>query len=127
MNSYRSLNDATLYRDSFREGTTQVWYVKPEKGRLFRSGVEYLESLGEVPTSPEEMELSHIHLGSVFCRNIETLYSFMQAEVWSPNGEAVELIESKGLAHTSMSVGDIIVVDGQVAFMIDLSGVRRLW
>jgi hypothetical protein len=32
----------------------------------------------------------------------------MQGEVWSPNGEARELILSKGLEHTSMTVGDVI-------------------
>lgn len=33
----------------------------------------------------------------------------MQGEIWSPNGEANELIRSKGLFHTSMSVGDCAV------------------
>jgi hypothetical protein len=33
----------------------------------------------------------------------------MQGEVWSPNGEARGLIEAKGLLHTSMSVGDVVV------------------
>lgn len=32
----------------------------------------------------------------------------MQGEVWSPNGEARDLIKSLGLSHTSMSVGDFI-------------------
>jgi len=31
----------------------------------------------------------------------------MQGEIWSPNGEARPLIESLGLSHTSMSVGDV--------------------
>jgi hypothetical protein len=43
----------------------------------------------------------------VFCQ--------MQGEVWSPNGEAVPLIESLGLTHTSMSVGDV-VRDGDGTF-----------
>jgi len=32
----------------------------------------------------------------------------MQGMNWSPYGEARELIRSKGLKHTSMSVGDVI-------------------
>jgi hypothetical protein len=43
----------------------------------------------------------------------------------SPNGEARDLIESKGLAHTSMSVGDVIVVDGE-AHMVANFGFDKL-
>jgi hypothetical protein len=32
----------------------------------------------------------------------------MQGENWSPNGEARPLIQSLGLSHTSMMVGDVI-------------------
>jgi hypothetical protein len=32
----------------------------------------------------------------------------MQAENWSPHGEARPLIERLGLTHTSMSVGDVL-------------------
>lgn len=40
--------------------------------------------------------------------NEEAVYAYMQAEIWSPNGEARELIESLGLTHTSMSIGDVL-------------------
>lgn len=36
------------------------------------------------------------------------VYEIMQGEVWSPYGEARQSILELGLAHTSMSVGDII-------------------
>lgn len=39
--------------------------------------------------------------------NLEQIFSFMQGENWSPNGEARPYIESLDLDHTSMSVGDI--------------------
>ena len=45
----------------------------------------------------------------------------MQAEHWSPNGEAKNLIREKGLNHTSMSVGDTIVKNG-VVYMVDMLG-----
>lgn len=38
------------------------------------------------------------------------LYIAMQGEAWSPKGEANSLIERLGLCHTSMSVGDVVVV-----------------
>lgn len=34
----------------------------------------------------------------------------MQGEMWSPNGEAQQLIKNSDTAHTSMSAGDIIQV-----------------
>lgn len=40
--------------------------------------------------------------------SLEHVYYTMQAEIWSPNGEARGLIQSLGLSHTSMSVGDFI-------------------
>ena len=40
--------------------------------------------------------------------NLEDVYFVMQAENWSPNGEARQAIEDLGLSHTSMSVGDVV-------------------
>lgn len=39
---------------------------------------------------------------------LDEIWKLMQGEVWSPEGEARELIELLGLKHTSMSVGDLI-------------------
>ena len=49
----------------------------------------------------------------------------MQGENWSPNGEARNLIGSLGLSHTSMSVGDIIEIDGNL-FFVDRHGFKKL-
>jgi len=38
----------------------------------------------------------------------EEVFTRMQAEFWSPNGEARSLIYDCGVGHTSMSGGDII-------------------
>lgn len=38
------------------------------------------------------------------------LFRAMQGDFFSPNGEARNLIERLGLMHTSMSVGDVVVV-----------------
>ena len=47
----------------------------------------------------------------------ETTFNNMQGEVFSPNGEARELIASlDGVHHTSMSVGDMVQVDGDFYF-----------
>lgn len=57
---------------------------------------------------------THILLGTFEAEDLEDLYTRMQGENWSPNGEARELIESKGLTHTSMSVGDIAIISGVI-------------
>ena len=44
---------------------------------------------------------------------LENAFFQMQSERWSPNGEARNLIERKALHHTSLSVGDVVVLDGK--------------
>ena len=44
---------------------------------------------------------------------LDLVFYFMQGEIWSAHGEARKLIEHIGVQHTSMSVGDIIEVDGK--------------
>lgn len=39
---------------------------------------------------------------------LSDVYELMQGERWSPNGERTEYIWLLGLAHTSMSIGDLI-------------------
>lgn len=48
----------------------------------------------------------------------ENIFMLMQAENWSPNGEARDLIRSLGLSHTLMLVGDIIEVVETNSFYI---------
>lgn len=54
-------------------------------------------------------EKTHVYLKEVYAEDVEQVFFEMQGENWSPNGEARELIMSKGLRHTSMSVGDAVV------------------
>jgi len=89
--------------------TFSVWYMRPE---FFREGIS-----GAKP-DPANLAKTHVFVKDIELTNgdltdLESIYVQMQGEVWSPNGEARELIESKGLQHTSMSVGDVVVVDGK--------------
>jgi hypothetical protein len=68
---------------------------------------------------------THILLGKIKETNLDKIYSMMQGENWSPEGEARGLIRSKGLMHTSMSMGDIIVVNG-VLNIVDSIGFRKI-
>jgi len=95
----------------------QVWYMKPD---WFRDG-----SIGRLP-EPSNLGATHVFLKSVEANNLEHLFQIMQGEVWSPNGEARSLIESKGLGHTSMSVGDVVIDDIGEAFIVSQFGFTML-
>ena len=47
-------------------------------------------------------------VSTIYADSLDDAYFQMQAENWSPKGEAGDLIRSLGLNHTSMMVGDII-------------------
>lgn len=59
----------------------------------------------------------------IVAKDIDHVFHNMQGEVWSPNGEARELIRSLGLWHTSMSVGDVVLdFDGEKGWQCDRIG-----
>ena len=59
------------------------------------------------PLTLETLAETHVFVREVEAAGLEDALRNMQAEVWSPNGEAKPLIHSLGLSHTSMSVGDV--------------------
>lgn len=54
------------------------------------------------------MQSSHVRLCEIQADSLDDAWQRMQAEHWSPHGEARPLLERLGLSHTSMSVGDVI-------------------
>jgi len=73
-----------------------------------RYGIHY-----KLPDTPEtfgknDVQNTHSLLGFINGENLEDAFCQMQGEVWSPNGEAVNLIRNLGLNHTSMMIGDVI-------------------
>ena len=59
------------------------------------------------PFARDLLPTTHRFIRVVECDRIEYVYDLMQGEVWSPHGEARALIESAGVRHTSMSIGDV--------------------
>jgi hypothetical protein len=82
----------------------EIWYMRPD---WFREGI-----CGDLP-SAANLDATHVHLKDVEADNLNAIFTMMQGEVWSPEGEARPLIEAKGLTHTSMCVGDVARVDGK--------------
>lgn len=108
--------------------TFAVWYMRPEFLRDGLMGLAWLRERGRIP-DPALLSLTHVHLTDVVLpggpAQLEAVFHDMQGEVWSPNGEAREMIRAAGLHHTSMSVGDIAVVDGR-AWIVDSFGFADL-
>ena len=124
---YKKLSDAAVVsgEEGLQEGETEVWYMNQERWNAGGSmGFAFQEMNGTLP-DPEYLSKTHILLGKVKEKNPENVFRLMQGEVWSPEGEANKFIGSIGAVHTSMSVGDVIVVDGKV-MMVDMSGFREV-
>jgi hypothetical protein len=54
------------------------------------------------------IQSTHVRLCHVEADRLDDAWQQMQAEHWSPNGEARPFLERLGLSHTSMSVGDVL-------------------
>lgn len=117
---YSSLNDAAdIAGDSFNPGNTQIWYWKEEYGRDFLMGYEFVKK--QLDFTPDKLKDTHVLVGTISETNPDRIYSMMQGESWSPSGEAYNMIRKLGVGHTSMSVGDVIVM-GQTGIMVDRTG-----
>src|SRR5262245_33549387 len=102
--------------------TFSVYYMRPEFFRDGIMGAEWLNKRSQMPV-PGKLNRTHIFLGMFDAEDLEDLFIKMQGEVWSPNGEARELIKAKGLQHTSMSVGDLAVdLDNWTVHLVDRFG-----
>lgn len=56
----------------------------------------------------DKLAETHRKVRTIDVKTPDEAFYEMQGEVWSPNGEARELILSLGLRHTSMSSGDVL-------------------
>lgn len=120
---YRTLNDAAIYGDGYEKGGTEIWYMRPENAREmmnrpFRSLAKERPDL--IPNA-HNLATTHVLLGKIQEKNLDKIFGMMQGEMWSPEGEARSLIQSKGLRHTSMSVGDVIKI-GSKHYYVDFTG-----
>ena len=94
----------------------QVWYMKPS---FFRGIV------GNSP-DPNDLSATHVHLKDIEADSREDAFARMHANIWSPNGEALDLIQSKGLQHTSMTIGDVLVDETDAVYLVTGIGFSRL-
>ena len=90
----------------------QVWFMKPS----FLRGI-----VGNSP-DPNNLSATHVHLKDIEADNLEDGLSRMQ----EPNGELLDLIQSKGLQRTSMTVGDVLVDEADAVYLVTGIGFSRL-
>ena len=114
----------------------KIYYVKDRYLRDFAMGTKFLKKY------PDECEASFYDVDK--CKyhslvnilpydneknsieNMNRAYRDMQAEKWSPEGEAREILDRIGdVHHTSMSVGDMIVM-GKNHFIVENFGFYHL-
>lgn len=127
---YKTLNDAQHRNSGLRPGTTEIWYNRsavPSANTGSRLLAEICTSYRLDEEVPKLITLAttHVHLGSIAATDLESIYGMMQGEIWSPEGEANELILNKGLTHTSMHVGDVIKI-GNRAWVVRFMGFTEI-
>jgi len=88
--------------------TFSIYYMRPDFFRDGIMGADWLKRHDKMPDA-SALDTTHIFLREIEADTPAHAFHLMQGENWSPNGEARGLIERKGLQHTSMSTGDIIV------------------
>lgn len=82
--------------------------------------------LADEKISLVDFQLDYARIRALSAECLEEVYSEMQGENWSPNGEARPLIELKKVDHTSMSIGDIVKNDMDQYFMVDYFGFKPI-
>lgn len=132
---YTNLNDAAKVSHLLSNGKVSIWYYKDENSRDACMGREFCDKHGFFQIDPKNLAATHVNLGCIRATvvddgvteevDLEEIFSLMQGETWSPQGEARNMLRAIGISHTSMSMGDIIEFNGDV-FIVDNYGFVKL-
>ncbi len=123
--AYKTLNDAAAKYQKLADlgkGSTKIWYAK--ETRDLGMGFDWCKKKKCLP-DPKNLKKTHVLLGSIKGTNPDSIFYLMQGEIWSPQGEAYDLIGKSGASHTSMSVGDVVETNGKV-YIVDRDGFEEI-
>lgn len=139
---YTTLNDAATITDILSKGSVKVYYKAYEYTTAGTGAVQEIISqsctrgvkalrghFGEYAAEFVKvyLEQTHVCLGEIKgSDNVDDIAYVLQGEVWSPEGEARNIIRSKNLSHTSMSIGDIVEMPNGDLFLFDIGGMAKL-
>lgn len=129
MTPYTSISDAAEATGiaDYAGDNAEIWYYLhgPERRPpLCTEGYEYAKEKDELPDLAN-LEATHAKMGTIGGDDLDRICHLMQGSVWSPEVQALDLVKASGTGHTSMSMGDIIVVNGH-AFLVDRFGFADL-
>lgn len=91
--------------------------------------LEHPQYFGELPKKMDIQEffINYKPVEILQADSLEEVYSRMQGENWSPNGEMRDFILAQGINHTSMSIGDVVYSQEDDKFyMVDRFGFEEL-
>lgn len=121
--TYNKLTDFPAIQEILDDNgvEVEVLYLKPagdevkrELRRDLRFDLEFALKHNEINSVEDIVEGNYVSLGKIkTLKDLEDMFCLMQGENWSPLGEARDFIFNNELRHTSMSVGDIIKIDGK--------------
>ncbi len=84
--------------------TYKIFYLRPtQQARLL---IDIPDSI-RLSIIPNQILEDYAYIRTIQAEDLEDVFRTQQGEVWSPNGEARNLIKAAGAAHTSMSMNDI--------------------
>ena len=109
---------------AYAPGQTEVWFWNGIFAADMLMGVDWLRKRNMLP-DPDALDRTHVKIGTLQEQDPDRVYHMMQGEMWSPNGEARDFISASGSSHTSMSIGDIVVIGGKV-LIVDRVGFEDL-
>jgi len=102
---YRRLSDAGEY---YQPGKTQVWYRKSQTNTN--------------KINVNDLSSTHSMIGTLGETDPEAVFSMMQSESWDTDNAAENMLNQLGVRHSSMTTGDVVVVD-KVAHVITNNGI----
>jgi hypothetical protein len=133
---FNSINDSKAIKNISGDGVpnVKIWHTSimgyeqhPEFMINLSLGQKFANKNSNHIINAENINETHVSIGEFHCSNLtklgflDDIFHVFQGEVWSPNGEANNLIREKGASHTSMSIGDIIQL-GTTLIMVDIDG-----
>lgn len=100
----------------------------PQYAVFYHRSPTFLDSGLNGTTRLVTSDIPHTHafVTTVNAEGLDDVYHQLQAEWWSPNGEAKSIIESAGVSHTSLSIGDVVCDDNGNFFECVSSGWRKV-
>ena len=84
--------------NKYPAGETEIWYARDPN----------------TPPRPRELAATHVLVGKVSETDPNKIFAMMQAEIWSAQGEADDMLHKLGLKRTSMEPDDVIKMGDRV-------------